>query len=319
MKGSALDRIADEALKRHLEARSAINTHAHRAALEALQDSFVLNRRNAEQLFEPISALRSRLDEISQKIINQGEVAQKALAATMLHINESALQQSRELLATAAFNSVVQFQHAHRDIFAGIRSALDRDLSPMLAAIQTMQGLGLANISPEFSEYVSETLDEVEESGQQAQIPKTPGEIFEAKSKGLSAYEQARLTLAIAILAMILQIFQTYQAGQPIKIDPVQLEQLKAHPEITINIYNLFSQINEPVEYEVMRDVALKLKPKNCSTTLGILKAVDKDKGKVRVKLIRMSHQWIYVEYHDEEEDLPINGWVNKKYLKRLR
>jgi len=308
---SALDRIADEALKRHLEARSALDTHAHRAAIAALQNSFILNRRLSVQLFEPMSALRTRLAEVSQNIINQGLVAQKALAATMLYTQQNAFQQSRELIASAAFNSVLQFQESHRDILAGLRSALDRDLTPTLAAIQTMRSLGLANLSPEFSEYVSEALDEVEESASQ-EIPQTTAEIFEAKSKGLTTQQQFKLMLALTLLSIFIALYQAIQAGQPIKIDPAQLEQLKAHPEVTINIYNIFSQINESVEYEVKRKVALKLRPRNCSTTMVTLEVDD------RVKLIRMSHQWIYVEYYDKEEDLPIYGWVNKKYLKRL-
>ncbi|MFZ0751312.1 MAG: hypothetical protein WAM70_18260, partial [Pyrinomonadaceae bacterium] len=256
---SALDRIADEALKRHLEASSSLDSHAHRAAIAAaIQNSLVLRDRLSGQLFEPIFALRDRLGEVSQVIINQGLVAQKALAAVMLLGNQSALQQSRELIAAAAFNSVLQFRDSHRDLLAGLaglRSALDRDLSPMLAAIQTMRGLGLADLSPEFSEYVSETLGDEEESGQH-EIPKTTSEIFEAKSKGLTSQQQFNLMLALTLLSIFIALYQAIQAGQPIKIDPAQLEQLKAHPEVTINIYNIFSQMNERVEYEVKREVA---------------------------------------------------------------
>lgn len=307
---SALDRIADEAVKRHLEARSALDTHARRAAMAAIENSFTLSRRLSDQVFEPISALRG-LHDISQNIVNQSLVAQKAVAAAMLYTNQKAFQQSRDLIASAAFNSVVQFRDSHRDLFAGLRSALDRDLSPTLAAIQTMRSLGLANLSPEFSEYVSEALDEVEESGQQ-EIPKTTSEIFEAKSEGLTAQQRFKLMLAVSLLGIFIALYSAIKEGQPIKIDPAQLEQLKAHPELTIHIYNIFSHINEDVEYEVKRKVALKLKPRNCATTMVTLQVDDK------VKLIRMSHQWIYVEYHDKEEDLPIYGWVKKKYLKRL-
>jgi len=309
---NALDRVAQEAIKRHLESRSALDTYAHRAALTALRESETLHHRFLQQQLEPLRALQARLAEVSQSILDQAAVAQKAVAAAMLYTHQNALLQSRELIASAALNSVRQFQDSHQHILAGLRSALEHDLSPTLAAIQTMRTLGLASISPEFSEYVSGALDEIEESDSQ-EISKTVAETLEVKSKGLTPQQQFRLTIALTVLGILIALYQAIQAGRPIKIDPAQLHELKAHPEVTINIYYIFSQINDSVEYEIERKVPLKLKPTNNSMTMVTLEVND------RVKLIRMSHQWVYVEYHDEEEDLPIYGWVNKKYLKRLR
>jgi hypothetical protein len=308
---SALDRIADEAIKRHLEVRSAFETHAYRAAMETIINAFA-NRRFSDELFEPIKALGSRMGEISQEIVNQGLIARKALEAVML-TNQDAFQKSQELIAAATLNAVAQFQETFRpELLVGLQRALDRDLSPMLAAIQTMRGLGLENLSPEFSEYVSETLSQVEESGQE-EAAKTTSEIFDAKAKGLTSQQQFKLMLALTLLGIFINLYQAIQAGKPIKIDPAQLEQLKARPEITINIYKIFSQINQPIEYEVKRKVTLKLNANNRSMTMVTL---EKDE---KVKLVRMSHKWIYVEYNDKEEDLPIYGWVNKKYLKRAK
>jgi len=305
---NALDRVAQEAIKRHLESRSALDTYAHRAALAALRESETLHHRFLQQQLEPLSALQARLAEVSQSILDQAAVAQKAVAAAMLYTHQNALLQSRELIASAALNSVRQFQDSHQHIFAGLRSALEHDLSPTLAAIQTMRTLGLASISPEFSEYVSGALDEIEESDSQ-EISKTVAETLEAKSKGLTPQQQFKLTIALTVLGILIALYQAIQAGRPIKIDPAQLHD----PEVTINIYCIFSQINDSIEYEIERKVPLKLKPTNNSMTMVTLEVND------RVKLIRMSHQWVYVECHDEEEALPIYGWVNKKYLKRLR
>lgn len=36
------------------------------------------------------------------------------------------------------------------------------------------------------------------------------------------------VSLAVALLTLILQLIQIYQSGQPIKIDPVQLEQFES-------------------------------------------------------------------------------------------
>jgi hypothetical protein len=316
---SAVDRIAQEAIRRHLETRSALDTHALRVAQEALAHTWS-NPAFRAQVFEPINALRKQVGEMSLDILNQGQVAQRALSAILSNANLSRFRQSQEIIAQAALNSVNQFYtNLNRDLFASFRAALHRDLDPMLAAIGTMRSLGLENLSPEFSEYVSETLEEFEESNEQ-QIPKTSAEIletttkvFEQKAKGLSEDQKFKLMLALTVLSIFIALYQAIQAGQPIKIDPIQLEQLKGQPEITLNIYNIFSRINEQVEYQVERKVALKLKPKNCSTTMVTLEIGEK------VKLIRLSHKWIYVEYHDEEEDLPVYGWANKKYLKRIK
>src|SRR5215213_2033245 len=186
---SAVDRIAKEAVRRHLETRDAFDTHALRVAQETLAHTWS-NPVFTAQVFEPINALRKKVGELSLDIVNQGH--QRALNAILSDANLSIFRQSQERIAEAALNSVSQFYaNLNRDLFAGLRAALDRDLSPMLAAIGTMHSLGLENLSPEFSEYVSETLDELEELNEQ-EVPKTSAEIlatttkvFEQKAKGL--------------------------------------------------------------------------------------------------------------------------------------
>src|SRR5688500_2056931 len=79
---TALDRMAEQALNAHLDVRSGLNIHARRAAMEALENSWLANSRSVTaQLYEPILALRSRLDEVSQIVINQSLTARKPLAA----------------------------------------------------------------------------------------------------------------------------------------------------------------------------------------------------------------------------------------------
>lgn len=38
-----------------------------------------------------------------------------------------------------------------------------------------------------------------------------------------------------------------------------------------------------------------------------------------KVKLITEKHKWVYIEWTDYLEVVPRYGWVNKKYLKRLK
>ena len=115
--------------------------------------------------------------------------------------------------------------------------------------------------------------------------------------------------VGIQLLGVFIMWFQLIQAGKPIKLDPDQLAKLN-QPQI--NITNIFQAMypSEPVYYLVMRACELIPKPRKSRVVIYALSPGT------RVKLILTNHQWIYVHY--EEGDVNKEGWVRKKYLRRL-
>lgn len=79
---------------------------------------------------------------VTQDIIDQNIAASKALGAAVLQTNQDVLLKSRELIASAALNSVQQFRDGfHEQTLAALRKTLEFDQAPFMAAIQTCGAL----------------------------------------------------------------------------------------------------------------------------------------------------------------------------------
>jgi hypothetical protein len=226
---------------------------------------------------------------------------------------------SSDIFKFSAASAVAQTIKAMRDIQQGMAAETHSNLlayltsfehAPVFAALETMRHIGLQDVSPEFNNFVEETLKQPATLDREAIAKRGSDLVKKQKIQALTPERQAKLNLCINILMLFITFYTAILAGQPLKIDPVQLQQLQSSPSITFN-FILPSEQYPLIYYEVQRPVDMKLRPNHRSLTIARL-----DRGQ-EVRLVRMAHKWIYVEYSDEG-DVPLIGWIDKKYLSRI-
>ena len=216
----------------------------------------------------------------------------------------------QQTLAQLAVNTTHAFRNlqATPDFTAILKSIQTVNDAPLRLALETIRSWNLEAKSALFSEFVDDALNQITplteeklESLEKEHLPKR-------KIKELTKKERFDLNLLIATLALLVAIYSAWKMGQPIEINPEQIAKLS---QPSINITNIFQTLNPtPVYYLVVRDCRLIPKPGRTKMVIYALAPGAK------VKLIMTNHQWIYVYY--EEGDVKKEGWVRKKYLKRL-
>jgi hypothetical protein len=192
-----------------------------------------------------------------------------------------------------------------------IRTLAGVDDAALRLALATIRDLKLEATTPAFSEFVTDALRQPEPLTGKTIDRLTKSHLSKKKISHLSKDQQFKLMAAVTILSVLVMVYSAWKMGQPVKIDPEQIGKLN-QPQI--NITNVFQTIyppEEPIYYMVMRDCNVVFKPSKPSTVIDSLASGNK------VKLLLTSHQWIYVRY--DESGTMKEGWVRKKYLKRLR
>ena len=125
-----------------------------------------------------------------------------------------------------------------------------------------------------------------------------------------------RLMVAIAILGLLFQFYQTFLQTLQYLDSPQQppVIQINILRELPRNLLQKFlpSLISEDVEYLLERDAKLTLRPTFCSQQIGMAFSGS------RARLIARNHKWIFVEAFHPIEGISQVGWLNKKYAKRI-
>lgn len=89
-------------------------------------------------------------------------------------------------------------------------------------------------------------------------------------------------------------------------------EMMAVWERLAEQLRRLFPETDNNTYYVAVRRTELKVKPNFDSYTITVIFPNQK------VRLVRINHQWIYIEYFDYLEGVPKCGWASKKYLKRL-
>lgn len=117
----------------------------------------------------------------------------------------------------------------------------------------------------------------------------------------------ALFNFALSIFFFLYPLYEGQKTEQRIT-DSVN----QTRAEIIKEIEKLKPANIEEIYYVIEREAKLRNQPRPKSVVIQILPPNQ------RVKLIQTKHEWIYVEYFDYIEGVPKNGWLLKKYAKRL-
>jgi hypothetical protein len=121
------------------------------------------------------------------------------------------------------------------------------------------------------------------------------------------------VTLFMMLGAWGTTVYQIKQANDSSKTQTEQHAQsIAVWERVASQLQRLFPENDNGIYYVAERRAALKVKPSFGSYTITVIFTNQK------VRLVRMSYQWIYIEYFDYIEGVPKYGWASKKYLKRL-
>lgn len=291
---------AEDEAKRQLLEMDRLTTEAQRRMLEAAA-GVVLNERRwlALQAAEIATAIGPALRERMT-----AEMASWATSPAMAAAREAVQHETNRLMIEIA--KTVNHQITASPQMLQTLSALTD--GPVRLAMETMRSLHLDIANPVFSEFVNKALSQPEPLTKETIRTLKKEHLSKKRIRTLSKKQQFDIMKLIAILSFFILIYSAWKMGQPIDINPEQIANL-SQPQI--NITNIFQAIHpEPVYYLVMRDSKLIPKPGKTRVVIYALPPGTK------VKLIMTNHQWIYVHY--EEGNINKEGWVRKKYLKRL-
>lgn len=137
-----------------------------------------------------------------------------------------------------------------------------------------------------------------------------------AESSDSSFTTQNTLALVISLLSLIAVIyFNIHSASiseESAKLQQIRFDQLlKIIEKSTANITPKDKDIE--TYYVAEREFDVRANPTFKSMKFGRLFPNTK------VKLVARKHKWMYIEWTDYLEGVPRYGWVNKKYLKKLK
>jgi uncharacterized protein YgiM (DUF1202 family) len=122
--------------------------------------------------------------------------------------------------------------------------------------------------------------------------------VTKQKKRSLTKKEYDALMLLIALFSLIVAIYSAIQQGGTVN-------------NIRIVYPPGSEQVAKQKWYRLQRSCQLKTGPTFKSATVGVIPAGT------RLEVIFVNHQWLYVEYQPDGEEIPKYGYVNKKYLKR--
>jgi len=137
-----------------------------------------------------------------------------------------------------------------------------------------------------------------------------------AESSDSSFTTQNTLALIVSLLSLIVALYFNIQnasiSQQSAESQQIRFEQLLRVIEKIVENTNPESE-KVKIYYVVKRELDVRANPTFKSMKFGRLFPNTK------VKLITEKHKWIYIEWTDYLEAVPRYGWVNKKYLKKLK
>ncbi|MDX6384541.1 MAG: hypothetical protein QOK48_2114 [Blastocatellia bacterium] len=261
------------------------------------QDSFAY-----KQVLDVFSGAGSALRTVTPQLLLSD--AQRATMEALKGLGSTALSQTaREASAVLLF----QQQHLLRNaMMEAVRSLRQPDN----ATLQAFGTDAFANTLIEHLRRSAETSAATEEAIKKLHelIDKKVAEL----PRGRVSME-ALLSIIVAVVLFLaniayLEIKEAQKTEAPIFTD-TQIERVAQAIETT---ERLKPQDDESAYYVVERRILIRVKPNNRSAPVAFLYPNQ------TVRLEKLNHQWIYVEYFDYIEGIPKLGWVNKKYLKKL-
>lgn len=223
--------------------------------------------------------------------------------------------------AIEAIASTLAFQERNRELEANIASSFARLSGAQsvisLASAFAKQIEGLEQFHSQFAQTMAQTLksrfDEFEKRNQTSfeQLEKSTDKKLQTQETKLAERNWMKvlqvLGFLITLASLALQIASQLESKDQSKVNTAlaiqmltALQQMASKAEQQVNVY-----------YIVERPTKLREMPNTRAKTLATMGRGDE------VRLIERKHKWILVE-HDSESGL-VYGWVNKKYLKRLR
>ncbi|MEA2205164.1 MAG: hypothetical protein QOE77_1940 [Blastocatellia bacterium] len=252
---------------------------------------------------------RQDIAKIASEIAgNLRPILHESLVGNLVLVNPPyGIQQTLTDIAANAASAFKNLQSTpdFRTILKSIQTAND---TPLRLALETIRNWNLDARNELFAEFVDDALNQVTPLTEAALEILEKEHLPKRKINELTRKERLDLNLLIGVLTILIGIYTAWKMGQPIDINPEQIAKLS---QPSINITNIFQALNPtPVYYLVVHDCKLIPKPSRTKTVIYALAPGAK------VKLIVTNHQWVYVYY--EEGDVKKEGWIRKKYLKRL-
>jgi len=306
-------------------------TSVDRLGKRILEEQLVAHDKVRKQIAESLSGVQSQayLTAVKQLAqINWPKISglmvpnvTDQLAETLTRLATSESFNIARRNAAGAVAATLEFQKRNRAIEAGIAASFSKlsgvESIASLSGAFAKQLVDLEQFHSQFAQTMAQTLkfrfDEFEKRNQEAfeQLEKSTDEKFQALDTKLTDRSRKTvlevLAFLIALASLAIAIAGLLESNAQSKVNTAlavqmltALQQIASKAEQRVNIY-----------YVVERPVNVKEKTDNRSKTLATLERDDE------VRLIERKHKWILVEY--ESQSGLEYGWVNKKYLQRVR
>ena len=234
------------------------------------------------------------------------EMASWATSPAMADAREGAQYEINRLMIEMA-KTINQIQiTATPQILQNLYASND---GPVRLAMETIRSLNLERMNPLFAGFITEALEQTQPLNKETIRKVSKAHLSKKKTAGLSKKQREQLKTLMQILGLLITLYAAILAGRPVTIDQVQFARLLESQRGTVSITQVITQ-STPVPYFVQRPTPLRTKPDGAII-------FELPEGE-EVLAFRRAHQWVYVEYQDETNDVYECGWVNKKYLKKL-
>lgn len=296
---SYAERIAREKMN-ELGAFESFTGRSARREMEAL---FTEQNRHAHKyMVDLYSGAGSALRPVMTQLFLSN--AEQAAVEALKRIHSPALSRSVREAA-----SVLLFQQEHVLRNAAMH-AVQTFWRPDNATFQAFRADAFANTLMEYVRRSAESSEATEEAIEELQkiVEKKVAELPHGRVS-----MEALLSIAVAVILFLANIaYLEIKENQKPKTEPLTPQQIERLIQSIEKSKTLALPEDKADYYIVQRLVCIRVKPTNRSAKIAVLYPNQK------VRLEKMGHQWIYVEYFDFIEGIPKMGWVNKKYLKRL-
>ncbi len=213
-----------------------------------------------------------------------------------------------EALRNSALNTLPSEQF--RTLLSDFQSSLNK--SHLFEQINVIRDSFAGNLALAFRDVIESS------ENQQEALDKVEAIVEEkfAQSSDSSFTTQNTLALIVSLLSLIVALyFNSHNASisqESTESQQIRFEQLlKVIEKIAENTSR--GSENSETYYAVEREFDVRANPTFKSMKFGRLFPNTK------VKLITEKHKWVYIEWTDYLEAVPRYGWINKKYLKKLK
>lgn len=213
-----------------------------------------------------------------------------------------------EALRNNALNTLPNEQF--RTLLSDFQSSINK--SHLFEQINVIRDSFAGNLALAFRDVIESS------ENQQEALDKVEAIVEEkfAESSDSSFTTQNTLALIVSLLSLIVALYfnshNVLVSQQSAESQQIRFEQLL---KVIERIAENTSRASEKSEtyYVVEREFDVRANPTFKSMKFGRLFPNTK------VKLITEKHKWVYIEWTDYLEAVPRYGWINKKYLKKLK